>query len=104
MASVTTSSKSTGPQKDVLESAANGMHRLPPLEAGDSLSRDEFERRYEATPELKKAELIERAVVVPSPVRHATASVRMAIGVHRVTNYGRTCYRFFVASSGCAPI
>jgi len=45
------------------------MHRLPPLEAGDSLSRDEFERRYEATPELKMAELIEGAVHLPSPVR-----------------------------------
>lgn len=70
MASVTTSAKTTGPQKDAAEPAANGTHRLPPLEAGDSLSRDEFERRYEATPELKMAELIEGAVIVPSPVRH----------------------------------
>ncbi len=28
----------------------------PPLKAGDRLSRDEFERRYEAMPLLKKAE------------------------------------------------
>jgi Uma2 family endonuclease len=43
--------------------------RLPPLEAGDRLSRPEFERRYEAMPHLKKAELIEGEVYMPSPVR-----------------------------------
>jgi Uma2 family endonuclease len=42
---------------------------LPPLESGDRLTREEFERRYEAMPELKKAELIEGVVYVPSPVR-----------------------------------
>jgi Uma2 family endonuclease len=41
----------------------------PPLEPGDSLTRDEFERRYEAMPNLKKAELIEGVVVMPSPIR-----------------------------------
>jgi len=41
----------------------------PPLEAGDRLSRAEFERRYEAHPEIKKAELIEGVVYVTSPVR-----------------------------------
>src|SRR5262245_13685207 len=40
----------------------------PPLESGDCLTRVEFERRYEAMPELKKAELIEGVVYVPSPV------------------------------------
>ena len=43
---------------------------LPPLENGDHLTRDEFERRYEAMPGLKKAELIEGVVYMPSPVRH----------------------------------
>lgn len=38
------------------------------LEAGDRLSRAEFERRYEAMPELKKAELIEGVVYMPSPI------------------------------------
>jgi hypothetical protein len=44
---------------------------LPPprLESGDHLTREEFERRYEAMPALKKAELIEGVVYVPSPVR-----------------------------------
>ncbi len=40
-----------------------------PLEMGDQLSQAEFERRYEAMPGLKKAELIEGRVFVPSPVR-----------------------------------
>lgn len=47
--------------------ASNG--RVPPLENGDRLSRAEFEQRYEAMPELKKAELLEGVVYVPSPVR-----------------------------------
>jgi len=38
------------------------------LENGDRLTRAEFERRYEAMPELKKAELIEGVVYVPSPL------------------------------------
>jgi Uma2 family endonuclease len=42
---------------------------IPELEPGDRLSRDEFERRYEAMPRLKKAELIEGVVYMPSPVR-----------------------------------
>src|SRR5437016_896012 len=40
-----------------------------PLEPGDHLTRDEFERRYDAMPDLKKAELIEGVVYMPSPVR-----------------------------------
>lgn len=40
-----------------------------PLESGDRLARDEFERRYAAMPFLKKAELIEGVVYVASPVR-----------------------------------
>jgi Uma2 family endonuclease len=38
------------------------------LVAGDRLSRPEFERRYEAMPQLKKAELIEGVVYIPSPI------------------------------------
>ncbi len=43
---------------------------VPTLRAGDRLSRAEFERRYAAMPDLKKAELIEGVVYVGSPVRH----------------------------------
>ena len=42
----------------------------PLLEAGDRLSREEFERRYEQMPHLKKAELIEGTVYMPSPIRY----------------------------------
>jgi Uma2 family endonuclease len=42
---------------------------LPPLENGDRLTRNEFERRYQAMTHLKKAELIEGVVYVPSPLR-----------------------------------
>lgn len=43
---------------------------VPPLRAGDRLTAAEFERRYDAMPDLKKAELIEGVVYMPSPVRH----------------------------------
>src|SRR5437762_3512344 len=42
---------------------------VPLLKAGDQLTRQEFERRYGGMPELKKAELIEGEVFMPSPVR-----------------------------------
>ena len=42
---------------------------LPPLENGDRLTRSDFEQRYDAMPHVKKAELIEGIVYMPSPVR-----------------------------------
>lgn len=41
----------------------------PPLENGDRLTLREFERRYNAMPQVKKAELIEGVVYMPSPLR-----------------------------------
>lgn len=41
---------------------------VPRLLNGDHLTVPEFERRYEATPEIKFAELIEGIVVMPPPV------------------------------------
>jgi Uma2 family endonuclease len=41
----------------------------PPLNSGDTLTRAEFERRYQAHPQIKKAELIEGVVFMPSPIR-----------------------------------
>ncbi len=52
------------------ESAAPPKQAIPPLENGDRLTRAEFERRYDAMPGLKKAELIEGVVYMPSPVRY----------------------------------
>ncbi len=43
--------------------------QLPPLENGDRLTRAEFERRYAAMPNLKKAELIEGVVYMPAALR-----------------------------------
>lgn len=44
----------------------------PPLRPHDRLSRAEFERRFDATRGLKKAELLHGAVFVAEPVRHAS--------------------------------
>jgi Uma2 family endonuclease len=52
--------------------AGNGA--IPPLENGDRLTRAEFERRYDAMPHLKKAELIEGEVYMASAVRHGQHS------------------------------
>ncbi len=65
----------------------------PPLEPGDHLSRDEFERRYDAMPGLKKAELIEGVVYMPSPVRweqHARPHVEIStwLGTYRAQTPG----------------
>jgi Uma2 family endonuclease len=51
-------------QLDVVPDPAH----IPPLVAGDRLTRAEFERRYTAMPDVKKAELIEGVVYMPSPV------------------------------------
>lgn len=59
----------TSAAKPAPHEGPTGRARLPPLESGDHLRRPEFERRYEAMPGLKKAELIEGVVYVPSPVR-----------------------------------
>jgi len=68
----------------------------PLLEAGDRLSRDEFESRYERMPQLKKAELIEGIVYMPSPVRaqhHAIPHLRLAtwLGIYAAETPGVEC-------------
>ncbi len=45
------------------------QNKIPPLENGDQLTRIEFEQRYEQTPHVKKAELIEGIVYMASPLR-----------------------------------
>ena len=68
----------------------------PLLEPGDRLSRDEFERRYDRMPHLKKAELIEGIVYMPSPVRarkHAIPHVQLAtwLGTYAAETPGVEC-------------
>ena len=48
---------------------ANHGRGIPPLESGAHLSAREFLRRYEAMPEVKKAELVNGIVYMASPVR-----------------------------------
>src|SRR5262245_55144124 len=66
---------------------------IPPLEGGDHLTRAEFERRYRAMPDLKKAELIEGVVFMPSPVRldqHGSPHADLVtwLGVYRASTPG----------------
>lgn len=60
--------------------ATLGKQPAFPLQSGDVLSREEFERRYDASPDLKKAELIEGVVYVgsPVPVDHSRPQMRLA--------------------------
>ncbi len=71
---------------------ANGAGTIPPLEPGDRLTRHEFELRYEAMPELKKAELIEGVVYMGSPVqyKHGRHHSQMMtwLGVYAATTTG----------------
>jgi Uma2 family endonuclease len=64
----------------------------PPLEGGDRLTRAEFERRYAAMPRLKKAELVEGIVFMPSPVGrlHAAAHAELItwLGAYRAATPG----------------
>ena len=62
---------------------------IPPLESGDVLTREEFERRWDLHPEIKKAELIDGQVFV-----ELTVSRRHARPHGRISDWGGT----FVAS------
>ncbi len=71
-------------------STANREGLIPPLEPGDRLSRAEFERRYDAMPNLKKAELIEGVVFMPSPVRVRRHGRPHAHLIHWLVSYEST--------------
>src|SRR3954468_11040929 len=66
---------------------------VPPLEPGDHLTRDEFERRFDATPGLKKAELIEGVVYMAAAVRadihgYPHADMMALLGAYRIATPG----------------
>ena len=65
---------------------------VPPLETGDKLTRAEFLRRWEAHPEINKAELIGGIVFMPSPLsrEHGVmdADVGTWLGVYRAATPG----------------
>lgn len=64
-----------------------------PLESGDRLTRPEFERRYNAMPNVKKAELIEGVVYVASPLRFEPdaephGNLMIWLGIYKVATPG----------------
>ena len=78
---------------------ASSAVKIPPLRNGDHLDRNEFERRSNAMPDVKKAELIDGVVYMPSPVRfedHAAphlglsqvCAALLAVGIVNATNTG----------------
>src|SRR5208337_4599178 len=72
---------------------AQASRAVPLLENGQRLTREEFERRYDAMPDLKKAELIEGVVYVPSPVNHRShgrphAHLTCWLGVYEASTAG----------------
>jgi hypothetical protein len=65
----------------------------PPLRDGERLDSEEFHRRYEAMPEVKKAELIEGVVHMPSPVSFENhgephAHLMLLLGTYRAFTPG----------------
>ncbi|HEX3869772.1 MAG TPA: hypothetical protein VHV77_05020, partial [Pirellulales bacterium] len=56
---------------DTTSHPSNGLPSrpsVPPLESGDVLTAEEFERRWEAMPDLKRAELIDGVVYMNAAV------------------------------------
>lgn len=70
-----------------------GPPALPPLQSGDRLTRREFERRYEAMPGVKRAELIEGVVFMSSPLFEAShgqphAHMLVWLGIYKAVTPG----------------
>jgi Uma2 family endonuclease len=66
---------------------------IPPLQPGDRLTREEFERRLEAMPESVKAELIEGRVYMPPPAyeeHHGIPhmAVNTVVGIYWIATAG----------------
>lgn len=82
------------PAVDQQKQATQNQSKVtPPLNSGDRLSRAEFERRYTAHPDIKKAELIEGVVYVSSPIsydKHADPHFNIItwLGVYRAATPG----------------
>lgn len=70
--------------------AASEAAALPRLENGDRLAATEFLRRYDAMPGVKKAELINGAVFMPSPLSYKHADADMLLHGWLFTYAART--------------
>jgi Uma2 family endonuclease len=70
------------------------VEQVPPLVPGDFLTREEFFRRWEAHPKIKKAELIGGIVYMPSPlsVDHGDMD----------NDLGGWLFTYKIATPGCA--
>lgn len=66
--SISTVQTASQPRQPIRPHRAQSAGPLP-FNSGDHLSRAEFERRYEAHPETKKAELVEGVVYVSTAIR-----------------------------------
>lgn len=71
----------------------DSQRTVPPLEQGDCLTRDEFERRYNAMPNLKKAELIEGEVHMAAAVKfeghaHEHNQLNVWLGLYAIETGG----------------
>src|SRR5437762_3525334 len=73
---------------------ATVAERTPPLAPGDNLSREEFLRRWESHPEIKKAELLGGIVFMPSPVSVEHGEME--------SDVGGSLFTYKVATPGCA--
>lgn len=63
------------------------------LDSGDRLSREEFHRRYSERPDIRRAELVEGVVYVPSPTRFTwhdkpAATMILWLGTYVLTHPG----------------
>jgi hypothetical protein len=63
---------------------------VPPLAAGDKLTREEFLRRWESHPEIKCAELLGGLVYMPSPVSVEHGDMDGTVGTWLGTYTART--------------
>jgi Uma2 family endonuclease len=76
----------------IMPTLEDTAEETPLLEPGDFLSRDEFLRRWEAMPHLKRAELIQGVVYMPSPLSHKHGAkdnqVTTWLGVYRAATPG----------------
>jgi hypothetical protein len=71
---------------------------IAPLESGDRLTRQEFERRYLADAHIRKAELIEGVVYVASPVRATRHGRPHGMVITWLGDYCTAIQNFFLLS------
>lgn len=71
--------------------SAVDVDTVPPLQAGDRLTREEFERRWDFHPEIKKAELIDGLVfleIVGMDHAEAHGVAALCLGTYAATTNG----------------